>query len=115
RRSGNQVRVSVQLVDARSDATRWSEQYDRKLADVFEIQSDVAEKIVEQLQGKLSSQEKASIETRPTADMAAYDLFIQARNIVDTYLDVEDPGASLRQALQLLQQAIVRDPKFVLA
>ena len=69
RRAGNQVRVSVQLVDARTDSTRWSEQYDRDLADVFQIQSDVAEKIVEQLQAELSSQEKANIETRPTKDM----------------------------------------------
>lgn len=115
RRSDNRVRVSVQLVDARTDSTRWSEQYDRDLADVFKIQSDIAEKIVEQLQGELSSQEKANIETRPTQDMAAYDLFLQARNIVDTYLDVDDPGASLRQAVQLLNQATERDRTFALA
>lgn len=115
RRAANRVRVSVELIDARTDATRWSDQYDGDLADVFRIQSDIAEKIVEQLQGQLSSQEKANIETRPTEDMAAYDLFLQARNIVDSYLDVADPGASLRQAVRLLNQATQRDPKFVLA
>jgi TolB-like protein len=115
RRSGNRVRVSVQLVDARTDSTRWSEQYDNELADVFQIQSDIAEKIVEQLRGELSSQEKATIETRPTKDMAAYDLYLQARNIIDTYLDVAEPGSSLRQAVQLLDQATQRDSNFVLA
>jgi TolB-like protein len=115
RRAANRVRVSVQLIDARTDATRWSNQYDGDLADVFRIQSDIAEKIVEQLQGQLSSQEKANIETRPTGDIVAYDLFLQARNIVDSYLDVAEPGASLRQAVQLLNLATQRDPKFVLA
>src|SRR5207247_3767613 len=104
RRAGNQVRVSVQLVDARVDASRWSDQYDGDLTDVFRIQSEIAEKIVEQLQARLSSQEKANIETPATADMVSYDLFLQARNVVDTYLDTPDPGASLRQALQLLDQ-----------
>src|SRR5215212_1032805 len=115
RRAKNRVRVTVQLIDARNDSSRWSEQYDSDLADVFQIQSDIAEKIVEQLQGKLSFQEKANIETRPTQDMAAYDLFLQARNIVDSYLEASDPGTSLRQAVQLLDRATGRDPKFVLA
>ncbi|MFL6513967.1 MAG: hypothetical protein ACJ8M1_02980 [Chthoniobacterales bacterium] len=115
RRAANRVRVTVQLIDARNDSSRWSEQYDSELADVFQIQSNIAEKIVEQLQGELSSQEKANIETRPTEDMAAYDLFLQARNIVDSYLEAADPGASLRQAVQLLESATARDKRFVLA
>src|ERR1700736_2020678 len=115
RRQANRVRVSVQLVDARADATRWSQQYDQDLADVFKIQSEIAEKIVEQLQAQLSSQEKENIETRPTQDMPAYDLYLQAKNIVDSYLDVADPGPSLRQAVRLLDQATARDSKFVLA
>src|SRR5947207_736555 len=115
RRAGNRVRVSVQLIDARNDTTKWSEQYDRDLADVFKIQSEIAEKIVEQLQGELSSEEKANIEARPTRDMTAYDLFVQARSTVDSYLDVPDPGASLRQAVRLLDQATERDSSFILA
>ena len=115
RRAGNRVRVSVQLIDARNDTTKWSEQYDRDLADVFKIQSEIAEKIVEQLQGELSSEEKANIETRPTRDMTAYDLFVQARSTVDSYLDLSDPGASLRQAVRLLDQATERDSNFILA
>ena len=113
RKAGNQVRVSVQLVDARTDATRWSDQYDGEVADVFRIQSGIAEKIVEQLQAQLSSQEKANIETPATSDTVAHDLFLQARNTVDTYLDASDPGTSLRQAIQLLAGATQRDPKFV--
>ena len=115
RRAADQVRVSVQLVDARTDTTRWSNQYDGSLADVFQIQSGIAEKIVEQLKAQLSSREKANIETPPTSDMVAYDLFLQSRNIVDTYLDASDPGASLRQALQLLERAIERDSRFIAA
>jgi TolB-like protein/Tfp pilus assembly protein PilF len=115
RRDANRIRVTVQLVDARTDSTRWSEQYDSDLADVFQIQNTIAEKIVQQLRAELSSQEKENIETRPTNDMAAYDLFLQARNIVDTYLDVNDPGASLHQAAVLLDRAIQIDPNFVLA
>jgi TolB-like protein len=115
RRAANRVRVSVQLIDARTDTTRWSEQYNNDLADVFQIQSEIAEKIVEQLQVALSSQEKENIETRPTQNMAAYDLYLQARSVVDSYLDVADPGASLRQAVHLLEEATSRDPTFVLA
>ena len=115
RRAGNSVRVTAQLIDARTDATIWSEQYDRDLANVFKIQSEIAEAIVDQLQAHLSTQEKASIELPPTQDIAAYDLYLQARNIVDGYLDVADPGTSLRQAVRLLEEAVKRDRNFVLA
>ena len=115
RRAGNKVRVSVELIDARSDKTIWSEQYNRDLADVFRIQSDIAEAIVEQLQAQLSYQEKADIELRPTQDIAAYDLYLQGRNIVESYIDASDPGASLRQAVKLFEEAAARDPQFVLA
>ncbi|MEY2484870.1 MAG: eukaryotic-like serine/threonine-protein kinase [Verrucomicrobiota bacterium] len=115
RRAGNRVRVTAQLIDARTDATLWSDQYDRDLADVFRIQSEIAETIVDRLQAQLSSQEKTSIETPPTQDMAAYDLFVQARNAVDSYLDAPDPDASLQQAVRLLEEALQRDHNFVLA
>jgi len=115
RRAGNRVRVTAQLVDARTDATAWSEQYDRDLADVFQIQSEIAEAIVGQLRAQLSTQEKEDIEARPTRDMPAYELYRQAKDIVDSYTDAPDPGATLRQAVGLLDGATARDPNFVLA
>ena len=114
-RAGNRVRVTAQLIDARTDATKWSEQYNRDLADVFAIQSEIAEAIVAQLRGQLSSQEKANIEAQPTRDLAAFELYRQAKDIVDSYTDMVDPGAALRQAVNLLDGAAARDPSFVLA
>ena len=114
-RAGNRVRVTAQLIDARSDATKWSEQYNRDLADVFTIQSEIAEAIVSQLRARLSDAEKANIEAHPTRDMAAYELYQQAKNIVDSYTDAPDPGVTLRQAVSLLDGATARDPNFVLA
>ena len=66
-RAANRVRVTAQLIDARTDAHLWAERYDRDLADVFAIQSEIAEKIAEQLQARLSPKEKAAIEAKPTA------------------------------------------------
>ena len=114
-RAGNRVRVTAQLIDARSDATKWSEQYNRDLADVFAIQSEIAEAIVGQLRARLSTEEKANIEARPTRDIAAYDLYLQAKQTVNAYLDAADPGASLLQAIRLLDEATSRDPSFALA
>src|SRR5947207_903696 len=72
-RSGGRVRVNAQLVDARTDSQLWGQSYDRDLADVFAIENELAEQIVSQLQSKLSPQEKADIEQKPTADLAAHD------------------------------------------
>ena len=78
-RSDNRVRVTAQLVDARSDAHLWAQTYDRDLADVFAIQSEIAKQIAAQLQAKLSPSEKAAIERPPTADLAAFDLYTRAQ------------------------------------
>jgi len=78
-RSANRVRVTAQLVDARSDAHLWAQTYDRDLADVFAIQSEIAKQIAAQLQAKLSPSEKAAIERPPTADLAAFDLYTRAQ------------------------------------
>ncbi len=90
-RNGNHVRVNVQLIDARTDSQMWAERYDRDLADVFQIQTEIAQNIVGQLKAQLSPQEKAEMEARPTRDLAAYDLYLQAKDIVNSYLDAEDP------------------------
>jgi len=80
------VRVNAQLVDARNDAHLWGQTYDRDLADVFAIQSEIAKAIAEQLQAKLSPNEKAAIEKPPTTDLAAFDLYTQRRAFVGSNL-----------------------------
>src|SRR6266853_1922876 len=81
-RSANRVRVSAQLIDARNDTHVWAEKYDRELADIFAIQSEIAEKIADQLQAKLSPTEKSAMNERPTSDLAAYDLYLQAKELI---------------------------------
>src|SRR5205807_1194657 len=81
-RVANKVRVNAQLIDARHDAHLWAQTYDRDLADVFAIQSEIAEAIADQLQTKLSPSEKTAIEQPPTADVAAFDLYCRAKNLI---------------------------------
>ncbi len=83
-RTGGRVRVNAQLIDARTDSQLWAERYDRDVADVFAIESELAGKIVAQLKSKLSPEEKAAIEERPTADLAAHDLYIRAKTLIAT-------------------------------
>src|SRR5204862_5769951 len=76
-RSVNRVRVNAQLIDARTDAHLWAQTYDRDLADVFAIQSEIAKAIADQLQAKILPREKVAIEKQPTKDITAYDLYVQ--------------------------------------
>ncbi|PYL80764.1 MAG: hypothetical protein DMF23_15660 [Verrucomicrobia bacterium] len=114
-RAGSRVRVSAQLIDARSDTHLWAEHYDRDIADVFTIESEVARMIVAQLQAKISPREKAAIEEKPTADLAAYDLYIRAKTLIATSVFSTPEQESLSEAVRLLNQAIERDPAFALA
>jgi serine/threonine-protein kinase len=114
-RSGNRVRLNAQLVDSRTYRQLWGETYDRDLADVFAIQSEIAEQIVSQLKSKLSPQEKAAIEQKPTTDLAAHDLYIRAKTLAATALFSTPLRESLIEAVRLLNQAIERDPGFALA
>ena len=77
-RSANRVRVNAQLIDTRNDAHLWAQTYDRDLADVFAIQSEIARAIADQLQAKLSPREKAAVEEKPTTDLVAYDLYLKS-------------------------------------
>lgn len=115
RRAAQRVRVTAQLIDARLDSQIWAENYDGDMADLFGIQSEIAQKIVAQLQAKLSPDQKAAIEETPTRDFYAFDLYLQAKQIVESYLEAPDPGESLRKALRLLEEATSRDANFVLA
>ena len=80
-RAGGRIRVNVQLIDARNDAHLWAEHYDRDVADIFAIQSEIAERIAKQLRANLSAGEKAAIEERPTADPVAYAYYTEANAI----------------------------------
>ena len=114
-RAGNRLRIAAQLIDARTDSQVWAGTYDRTAADLFAIQSELAESIVAQLQAKLSPQQKADIEARPTQDLVAFELYLRAKQIVDSYLIADDVRAALLSALQSLEQAVKRDPDFVSA
>src|SRR5438105_11226671 len=83
-RAANKVRVIAQLIDARTDAHLWAQTYDRDLADVFAIQSEIAKAIADQLQAKLSPAEKKAIEQPPTTDLAAFDLYSRAKSLLLT-------------------------------
>jgi len=112
-RTGNRVRVSAQLIDARTDMHLWAEHYDRDLADVFAIQSEIAKTIADQLQAQISPSEKAAIEQAPTTDLVAFDLYERAKAL---WADVTDPvhaKEKLPAASRLLDEALARDPDFL--
>ena len=111
-RAANKVRVNAQLIDARNDAHLWAQTYDRDLADVFAIQSEIAKAIADQLQAKLSPNEKKAIEQPPTTDLAAFDLYSRAKSLLLTanFSATSDPD--LRKAIELLDEAVKRDPSF---
>ena len=111
RRAGNKVRVNVQLIDANSDEHVWANDYDRDVTDVFAIQSDLAQKIAEALQAKLSPGEKSMMERKPTENGEAYLAFVQAHNLSCAFEDLE----KLKQSEQLYARAIELDPNFALA
>ena len=114
-RSGNRVRVNAQLVEARTHRQLWGETYDGDLADVFAIQSEIAQRIVAQLKSQLSAQEKAAIEQIPTADLAAHDLYVRAKLLITSAVFSTPQADSLFEAVRLLDEAVERDPSFALA
>ena len=111
-RAANKVRVNAQLIDARTDAHLWAQTYDRDLADVFAIQSEIAKAIADQLQAKLSPNEKKAIEQPPTTDLAAFDLYSRAKSILLTASFSATSEPNLRKAIELLDEAVKRDPSF---
>src|SRR4029453_15010933 len=111
-RSANKVRVNAQLVDVRNDAHLWAQTYDRDLADVFAIQSEIAKAIADQLQAKLSPNEKKTIEQPPTRDLAAFDLYSRAKSLLLTAGFSAANNPDVRKAIELLDEAVKRDPSF---
>jgi serine/threonine protein kinase/tetratricopeptide (TPR) repeat protein len=114
RREGNHVRVTTELVDANNDSTVWADTYDRDLTDIFAIQSEVSQTIARKLAATLSPEEKKLIEAKPTENLEAYDLFLRAKALTASVrvIMTEKP---LREAINLLEQAIGLDPRFTLA
>ena len=111
RRSGGRVRVNAQLVDTRTDVGVWADEYENDLKEAFAIPSEIAQKVAEELHAKVSAAEKASIQQPPTSDLAAYDLYVRANNLLLTSFS-SAARAKLLQAADLLNQAIARDPLF---
>src|SRR5436309_4403468 len=111
-RAANKIRVNAQLIDARNDAHLWAQTYDRDLADVFVIQSEIAKAIADQLQAKLSPNEKKAIEQPPTTDLAAFDLYSRAKTLVLTAGLSATGEPDERKAIELLDEAVKRDPSF---
>jgi TolB-like protein len=114
RRAGNRVRVNAQLIDARTDTNIWSETFDREITDLFALQSELAERITQSLRANLSPREKTSMQAHSTRDIAAYELYLRARDLFHWAGSgySQDKGA---EALRLIDEAVSRDPRFALA
>jgi serine/threonine protein kinase/Flp pilus assembly protein TadD len=107
-RAGNRVRVNAQLIDVSTNRALWGQTYDRDLADVFAIQSEIATSIAHQLQASLSPREKIAIEQAPTNDIPAFELYARAKDLLAS----RNAKTSLLEAADLLNQAVARDPSF---
>ncbi|MFC1540014.1 tetratricopeptide repeat protein [Gemmatimonadota bacterium] len=110
RRADDRVRILVQLIDASEDLLLWSETYDRELTDVFSIQSEVALRIAEELEAHLSPDARERIESQPTSDLAAYELYLLGRFHWNRRTE-----ADIRKAIENFEEAIARDTQFALA
>ena len=112
RRAGTHLRLNAQLIDTRSDTHVWAEQYDRDLDDLFSIQSEIAQKVAERLNAKVTSAERLAIEEKPTHDLVAFELYARANDIIGAGLSW---GADTLRAIDLLNQVVARDPSFLQA
>jgi len=117
RKTGAWLHINAQLIDARTDSHVWAEEYDRDLKDMFAIQSEIAQKVAERLQAKISAAERLAIERPPTANLTAFDLYSRAKNfLLDTVVgSTGTRKANLMKAADLLDQAVAHDPTFLQA
>jgi serine/threonine-protein kinase len=117
RRDGNHVRVSTELVDARTDNTIWADSYDRDLTNIFAIQSEIAQEVASRLSAQLSPEERKDIVERPTENLQAYDLYFQAKGLITNanLFYLKDPHENLQNAINFLEKATREDPRFTLA
>jgi serine/threonine protein kinase/Tfp pilus assembly protein PilF len=113
RKTGAWLHINAQLIDTRTDTHVWAEQYDRDLKDLFAVQSEIAQKVAGQLHAKISPAERLAIERSPTADLAAFDLYSRAKNLLlDWSYSTNERDNLLQEAADLLNQAVAHDPTF---
>ena len=117
RRDGNHVRISTELVDARNDNTIWADSYDRDLTNIFVIQSEIAQTVASKLSAQLSPEERKDIEEKPTNNLEAYDLYLQAKQQLEFnyWFLVSSDKEIYSKIISLLEEAIRKDPRFALA
>src|SRR5256886_134188 len=123
RRAGTVLHMNAQLIDTRTDAHVWAEEYDRDLNGLFAVQAEIAQKVAQHLHAKLSASEKAAVEERPTQDLVAYDFYVRAVSMIYNAQVSLGPAAetpsdaskTLSEAVELLNKAVARDPNFFLA
>src|SRR5437588_3224194 len=115
RKAADQVKVSVQLIDAESDSHLWAERYDRKLTDIFAVESDIASNIAEALQAKLTGAERRAISSQPTTNTEAHQLYLRGRFCWNKWLAGASPAPEFDKSRQYYQQAIKLDPNYALA
>ena len=115
RREAGRIHLNAKLIDTRTDTQVWAEEYDRDLTDLFAIQSEIAQKVADKFAAKVSSTEKAAIQEAPTTDLVAYDLYLRGKQLVDGISFSTRAKEDLLQAVRLLEQAVARDPSFVIA
>src|SRR5437764_7090546 len=109
-KSNDQVRVNVQLINALTNVHLWAEIYDRKLTDIFAVESDISKTIADTLQAKLTGSEKQMIASQPTTDTTAYELYHKGRSLWE-----KRSGDNIPKAISFYEQAIARDPNYALA
>ena len=112
RKTGAWLHINAQLIDARTDAHIWAEEYDRDLKDMFAIQSEIAQKVAGQVHAKISPAEKLAIERPPTADLSAFDLYSRAKNLFLAANQSSSGKADFLRMTDLLSQAVAHDPTF---
>src|SRR3981081_258001 len=109
-KANDQVRVNVQLINALTDAHLWADTYDRKLTDIFTVESEIAKTIAETLQARLSGAEKSSIAKTPTVNPEAYELYLRGKFFAE-----KRTGGDLRQSIEYYDQSIAKGPDYPLA
>src|SRR5437773_3607296 len=112
RREAGKIHLNAQLIDTRTDTHVWAEEYDRDLTDLFAIQSEIAQKVADQLETKVSTVENAATHEPLTRDLVAYDLYLRAKDLIDGISFSMRDKENLFQSVQLLEQAVARDPSF---
>jgi TolB-like protein len=113
--TGEKIRIAAQLTDARNGTCVWKETYERDLSEVFGVVSDIARRLIAQLQLTVSAEEKKAIEDRPSNDLGAYSFYLRSKALIAGASINAQMNEKLREGVRLLEEAIARDPNFYLA